>query len=95
MRKFSLLPSGCHGSGDRADSLSRLCARDGDAREPVGHRYRFGLILATLLLHGVGVGLGYGIKRIGVERGRPLAQTAGALVALVGLGRLAGVSTDY
>jgi hypothetical protein len=95
MRKFSLLASGCQGSGDRADSLSRLCAREGDAREAVGHRYRFGLILATLLLHGVGVGLGFGIKRLGVERGRPVAQTAGALVALVGLAGLAGVSIGY
>ena len=60
-----------------------------------GIAFGSGFILATSLLHGVGIGLGFGVKRIGVERGRPLTQTAGALVALVGLAGLAGISIGW
>lgn len=55
-----------------------------------GIAFGSGFILATSLLHGVGVGLGFGVKHVGTERGRPLAQTAGAVVVLVGLAGLAG-----
>jgi urease accessory protein len=56
-----------------------------------GIAFGAGFILATSLLHGVGVGLGFGVKRIGMERGRPLAQTYGGAMALVGLAGLAGI----
>jgi urease accessory protein len=49
-----------------------------------------GFILATSLLHGLGVVFGFGVKRIGAERGRRLAQAAGSAVALVGLAGLVG-----
>ena len=55
-----------------------------------GIAFGAGFILATSLLHGVGVGLGFGVKRVGTEHGRPLAQTYGGAIALVGLAGLAG-----
>ena len=55
-----------------------------------GIAFGAGFILATSMLHGIGVGLGLGVKRVGPERGRPLAQTCGGAIALVGLAGLAG-----
>ena len=55
-----------------------------------GIAFGAGFILATSLLHGVGIGLGFGVKRIGMEGGRRFAQSAGGAIALVGLAGLAG-----
>ena len=54
-----------------------------------GIAFGSGFIMATSLLHAVGIGLGFGVTRI-AERGLPLAQTYGGATALVGLAGLAG-----
>lgn len=52
--------------------------------------YALGFILATGILHGVGLTLGLGIVWIGASRGLRAAQATGASVGLVGVGLLIG-----
>jgi urease accessory protein len=56
-----------------------------------GGAYAAGFILATALLHVVGIALGFLIGRIGDVYGRPACQLGGGLVALAGVGILAHV----
>jgi urease accessory protein len=55
-----------------------------------GVTFGAGFIIATALLHGIGVGLGSGVKRMGALGGQRLAQAFGGCVALVGLAGLVG-----
>lgn len=55
-----------------------------------GLMYALGFMLATALLHLAGIAAALGIARIVGRYGRPVAQAAGALFALGGVGILAG-----
>jgi len=55
-----------------------------------GIAFGAGFVLATSLLQGVGIGLGLGVRRMGMEGGRRFAQSAGGAIALVGLAGMAG-----
>jgi len=55
-----------------------------------GIYYALGFMIATALLHVAGIGLGFGIGKIG-SRGSQLAlRTSGTIMALAGVGILAG-----
>jgi urease accessory protein len=51
--------------------------------------YAAGFILATALLHGIGVALGCALSRIGGQHGRLAYALGGGTIALAGLGILA------
>lgn len=53
-----------------------------------GASYAFGFMLATALLHGVGIGAGFGIGSIARAHGTVAFRAAGALVALAGVALL-------
>lgn len=55
-----------------------------------GLEYAAGFIAATALLHLIGIGAALGVARLVGKMGRPIAQVAGGLFALGGLGVLAG-----
>jgi urease accessory protein len=55
-----------------------------------GWQYALGFVAATALLHLVGIAVALGVSRLAGRFGRPLAQGAGALFAVGGLGVLAG-----
>ncbi|MGE0213876.1 MAG: HupE/UreJ family protein [Parvibaculaceae bacterium] len=55
-----------------------------------GLSYGLGFMLATALLHAVGLGIGLGLGRIG-ERSRLAYQAGGGAMALAGLGLLTGI----
>lgn len=55
-----------------------------------GLGYALGFMLATAALHVFGVGVGLGIGRIGVAAGRAALQAGGGVMALAGVGILAG-----
>ena len=54
-----------------------------------GLTYAIGFLLATASLHGVGIGLGYGVARIGA-RSRFALQAGGGAMALAGVALLSG-----
>lgn len=55
-----------------------------------GVQYALGFMIATALLHIVGIAVGFGIGRVG-SRGSQLAlRTSGTIMALAGVGMLAG-----
>ncbi|AJD44847.1 HupE/UreJ family protein [Rhizobium sp. SEMIA 4085] len=56
-----------------------------------GAAYGGGFLIATALLHAVGLGLGYAIGRIGERRGFIVTRLAGGIAAIAGVGILAGV----
>ncbi|WFU91304.1 HupE/UreJ family protein (plasmid) [Rhizobium sp. CC1099] len=56
-----------------------------------GAAYGGGFLIATALLHAVGLGLGYAIGRIGERRGFIVTRLAGGLAAIAGVGILAGM----
>jgi urease accessory protein len=56
-----------------------------------GLAYGLGFMAATALLHAAGIGLGLLIGRIGERHGAMATRVAGGLVALAGVGLLAGV----
>ncbi|TCU29157.1 urease accessory protein [Rhizobium azibense] len=56
-----------------------------------GAAYGGGFLIATALLHAVGLGLGCGIGRIGERRGFIVTRLAGGFAAAAGLGILAGM----
>jgi urease accessory protein len=56
-----------------------------------GLAYGAGFILATTLLHVVGIGLGIALARLGPLMGRRVAQVGGGLMALAGVAILAGL----
>jgi urease accessory protein len=56
-----------------------------------GLAYGLGFILATALLHGVGVGLGLLICTAGQRQGHRIAQVVGSAMAITGVAILGGV----
>lgn len=58
--------------------------------DAAGWQYALGFVAATALLHLAGIAAALGVSRLAGRFGRPLAQGAGALFALGGLGVLAG-----
>lgn len=56
-----------------------------------GLGYGVGFMLATALLHAAGLGLGVAISRIGATSAPLITRSAGGVVAVAGLGILAGV----
>lgn len=56
-----------------------------------GMAYGLGFMLATALLHGAGIGLGFLIGWAGERRGPIVVRTAGAAAALAGVAILTGV----
>lgn len=55
-----------------------------------GLMYALGFMLATALLHLAGIAAAMGVSRLAGRYGRPIAQAAGAVFALGGVGILAG-----
>ncbi len=55
-----------------------------------GLAYAAGFMAATALLHAAGIGLGFAMERLAMERAPRLGQALGALVAIAGVGLLAG-----
>ena len=55
-----------------------------------GFEYALGFVVATALLHAAGIGAAMGVAKLTGRFGRPLAQVAGGLFALGGVGVLAG-----
>lgn len=55
-----------------------------------GLGYALGFMVATALLHAAGIGAAMGAARLVGKYGRPIAQAAGGLFALGGIGVLAG-----
>jgi urease accessory protein len=56
-----------------------------------GAAFAAGFMLATALLHGTGLALGFAIGRAGEIRGPLVVRAAGAMTALAGVGLLAGL----
>lgn len=56
-----------------------------------GMAYALGFMLGTALLHGVGLGLGFLIGRIGEKQGPLVVRTAGAAAAVAGVAILTGL----
>jgi len=57
-----------------------------------GLLYGAGFVVATALLHGLGVGLGLAVGRIQGAYGRNLIRAAGSVAAVIGVAMLAGVA---
>jgi len=55
-----------------------------------GLLYGTGFVAATVLLHGLGVGIGLGIARLDQATGRKLVRVAGSFAALIGVAMLVG-----
>lgn len=55
-----------------------------------GLAYAAGFVLATGLLHALGIGLGFGTERLSRLSGRRVAQLGGGAMAVVGLAMLGG-----
>jgi urease accessory protein len=55
-----------------------------------GFEYALGFMLATAALHLAGIGAAMGVTRLVGKYGKPVAQVAGGVFALGGLGVLAG-----
>jgi urease accessory protein len=55
-----------------------------------GFEYAVGFIVATALLHLAGIGAAMGVAKLVGKYGKPVAQVAGGLFALGGVGVLAG-----
>ena len=55
-----------------------------------GFAYGVGFVVATVLLHALGIGLGLALAVLGEQRGRRVAQIAGALATFAGVALLAG-----
>jgi urease accessory protein len=55
-----------------------------------GLTYGLGFMVATALLHVVGIGLGLAAGRIGARHGAAAYRVAGCIIAVAGLGLLAG-----
>jgi urease accessory protein len=58
--------------------------------DAAGWQYALGFVAATAMLHLVGIAAALGVSRLAGRFGKPLAQGAGALFAVGGLGVLAG-----
>jgi urease accessory protein len=56
-----------------------------------GVAYAAGFMIATALLHAIGIGLGSVIGRLGETHGKPIYRVAGGLASLAGMAFLAGV----
>lgn len=58
--------------------------------DAAGFEYAMGFVAATMLLHLSGIGAAMGVAKLVGGYGRPIAQVAGGLFALGGVGLLAG-----
>ena len=58
--------------------------------DAAGFEYALGFIAATALLHAAGIGAAMGVAKLAGRHGRTLAQVAGGVFALGGVGVLAG-----
>jgi urease accessory protein len=56
-----------------------------------GALYGVGFVLATALLHAVGVGIGLAIRGLGTVQGKRLHQLSGSAMALAGVAILTGI----
>lgn len=56
-----------------------------------GLEYGLGFMLATAVLHGIGIGFGLGLARFGRAHSPRVTQFGGAVLAVAGLGILTGV----
>ncbi|MGM4913977.1 HupE/UreJ family protein [Rhizobium sp. 768_B6_N1_8] len=56
-----------------------------------GAAYAVGFMIATALLHAVGLGIGFLIARFGERQGAFVVRSAGGLAAVVGVGILTGL----
>jgi urease accessory protein len=56
-----------------------------------GALYGAGFVLATALLHAVGIGIGLAIRGLGTVQGKRLYQLSGSAMALAGVAILAGI----
>jgi urease accessory protein len=56
-----------------------------------GLEYAAGFVLATAALHGAGIAAGFGLARLGNAFGAATMRIGGAIVAVAGIGVLAGV----
>lgn len=56
-----------------------------------GAAYAAGFMIATALLHAVGIGLGFVIARIGDRQGQFVVRASGGLAAMAGVGLLTGI----
>jgi urease accessory protein len=56
-----------------------------------GIAYGVGFVCATALLHGVGIGLGQAVGRVGQSHSRRIIQVGGGAMAVAGVAILAGV----
>jgi urease accessory protein len=56
-----------------------------------GAAYAAGFMIATALLHGAGIGLGFVIARASERRGDFVVRTAGGIAAIAGVGILTGI----
>lgn len=58
--------------------------------DAAGFEYALGFVAATALLHAAGIGAAMGVAKLAGRHGRTLAQVAGGVFALGGVGVLAG-----
>jgi len=56
-----------------------------------GFEYGIGFMLATALLHVVGIGIGLGVAKLGQKHAPRLVQVSGGAMALAGVGILTGL----
>jgi urease accessory protein len=56
-----------------------------------GLEYAAGFMIATALLHAVGIGIGLGLTKVGQQHAPRLVQAGGAAMAIAGVGILTGV----
>ncbi|MGF1631604.1 MAG: HupE/UreJ family protein [Kiloniellaceae bacterium] len=56
-----------------------------------GLSYGLGFMMATAMLHGVGIALGFGLDKVAQETARRFARVGGGLLSLSGLAILTGV----
>ena len=56
-----------------------------------GLAYGLGFVVATALLHAVGIGIGYAIGRAGERHGDLVVRASGGVASVAGLGILTGI----
>jgi urease accessory protein len=66
-------------------------AHGAEMPEDAGAAYAAGFMIATALLHVVGIGAGFLIAKIGERQGSFVVRTAGGLAAVAGVGILTGM----